>query len=242
MGFYLDKIDANGAAQRAGWRSEIERNFRFAWISHIIENIGFTALSILDIGCADGALVNKINPRYKSRYVGVESMPHFLQKARLSHPDLTFLEGDFREVVLPKSDLVVALGTTIGESAPVPLHALYEAAYRADAKVIALSTVAGFSVDPALVANPPPPLAAGWSRTFCPPISGEHIWVDSRTEIPETDAQTLFEDARKGGHESPGPTAMLAARLGLRETVHELASNHPNDEHVHLAVELLGAI
>ena len=167
MGFYNDKLDANGAAQRAGWRSEIERQFRFEWVSHVVAKSEFTHLSILDIGCADGALNGLLSTRHNARYLGVEIMPHFLAQARASHGDRAFLEGDFRVLVLPPSDLVVALGTTIGENGPVGLHEIYDAAYKTGAKLIVMSSVAGPSTDPALVVSPPPPVASGWFRTFC---------------------------------------------------------------------------
>ncbi len=239
MGFYQDKLGANGAAQRAGWRSEIERYFRFEWILHVIETSGFTTLSILDIGCADGALICSLSDRQKPNYIGVEILPHFLEQARAEHGDITFLEGDFRDLLLPASDLVVALGTTVGEHGSVALTEIYEAAYRSGAELIALSSVAGKSADSALVPFPPPPVVSGWIRTFCPAISGEHIWVDARRKIPETDAQTLFDRAKTRCGESPGSAAMLAARLGLTLVVEAFANAHPHDDHVQLAVEWL---
>jgi SAM-dependent methyltransferase len=237
VGFYQDKIDANGAAQKAGWRSEIERSFRFEWISHVIEKSEFTNLSILDIGCADGALIDHLNQNEKMHYVGVEVLPHFLTEARRNYPHIEFLEGDFRLLELPASDVVVALGTTIGDQGPTTPNQIYDAAKLTGTRIIALSTVAGPSTDPALVTFAPPPLASGWIRTMGPPIHGEHLWVDAVVEIPRIEERVLFERAQRFCDSRPGPAAMLAARLGLTDIVAALLKNHPNDDHVKLAVE-----
>jgi len=239
VGFYQDKLDANGAAQRAGWRSEIERSFRFEWISHIVEKSDFTDLSILDIGCADGALIEHLNWNKKLHYVGVEVLPHFLGEARAHHPHTEFLEGDFRRRALPESDFVVALGATVGDQGPTTPDEIYDAAKRSGARIIAVSTVAGPSNDTALVAFSPPPLVSGWIRTLGPSIHGEHLWVDAMREIPQIDAHVLFERARRFCASSPGPEAMLAARLGLSDIVATLNNEYPDDEHVKLAAEWL---
>ncbi len=239
MGFYQDKTGANGAAQKAGWRSEIERSFRFEWISHVIEKSGFTNLSILDIGCADGALVEHLGPNEKSIYVGVEVLPYFLAEARARYPHAKFMEGDFREIELPECDVVVALGTTIGDQGPTTPAEIYAAAKKTGARIIALSTVAGPSSDPALVAFSPPPLSSGWIRTLGPAIHGEHLWVDALHEIPYVDVRVLFDRANRFCDSPPGPAAMLAARLGLTDIVAALNNDHPDDEHVKLAAEWL---
>lgn len=239
MGFYHDKAGAIGAAQRAGWRSEIERSFRFEWISHVIDKCGFTSLSILDIGCADGALIEHLSPDEKLHYVGIEVLPHFLSEARKKYPHKEFLEADFRLLELPASDVVVALGATIGDQGPTTPAEIYAAAHKSGARIIAVSTVAGPSNDPALVAFSPPPLAPGWIRTLGPAIPGEHLWVDAVQEIPKIDARTLFERAKPFCDSAPGPEAMLAARLGLLDVIAMLSHDHPDDEHVKLAQEWL---
>lgn len=239
MGFYQDKAYANGAAQKAGWRSEIERSFRFEWISHIIDKSGFTNLSILDIGCADGALIEHLSPDEKKLYVGVEVLPYFLAEARAKYPHTTFLEGDFRTLELPEGDVVVALGTTIGDQGPTTPAEIYAEAIKAGAHIIAVSTVAGPSTDPALVVFSPPPLLSGWIRTLGPAIHGEHLWVDAVHEIPKIDPRVLFDRAHRFCDSPPGPAAMLAARLGLPDIVAALSNDHPDNEHVKLAAEWL---
>lgn len=65
------------------------------------ENFGGTNLSIIDLGCGWGRLLNLLPGSWNGRYLGVDLSPAFINKGREAFPTKEFLEGDLRTFSVP---------------------------------------------------------------------------------------------------------------------------------------------
>jgi SAM-dependent methyltransferase len=67
--------------------------------------------SMLDLGCATGALLAAMGSQVK---VGVDLLPRMIDHGRSAHPDLQLYAGDLRSVRLSRTfDLITCLGATL---------------------------------------------------------------------------------------------------------------------------------
>lgn len=64
--------------------------------------------AILDIGCAEGTIVNYLNEEQKKQYVGMDLAPTAIEKAKAKNPGITFHVGNAKDYIPPKMfDLIV---------------------------------------------------------------------------------------------------------------------------------------
>lgn len=85
------------------WNAEeYTRNFSFVhqYGSDLISLIGGEGLSVLDLGCGNGALTNQL-AQAGYRAEGLDASPELLETARRSWPGLTFRQGDAACFQLP---------------------------------------------------------------------------------------------------------------------------------------------
>ncbi|MEZ4460394.1 MAG: class I SAM-dependent methyltransferase [bacterium] len=235
-GFYDEKQYHIGAAARSGWRSEIDRGIRLTWASISLDLMGPIARNIVDLGCADGALVNYLQEHTLVHYTGVEAFEPFLTAAKAKHPSQTWILGDLRDFTSP-ADVVVAIGTTVGNNRATALHEIYDFARRSCAQAIVVTGPTETGFDEAILAVSPPGLQDGWHRTFGPAYAGEVWWIDAIDEVAPVAPELCFAHATRLVDDTVGSQAMVAARLGLKDELVRIAREHPNDEGVRLALD-----
>lgn len=235
MGFYDDKHYAIGAATKAGWRSEIERNLRFTWAESCLKYLEGYYANVVDAGCADGALFNHLHNLANKHYIGVDTHQPFIDTARRQFPHIDVKNEDILQASLPSQAAWVALGVTVGNHHPTSLEAVYRRALELDAAAFVCAAPNSDSYDEALRRQPIPEPAPGWVRTPGPRWEGEILFVDAPVAIPTPDLHALFVRAEQLSSSTPGERAALAARLGLHEVVARLAATHPNDDLVQAA-------
>lgn len=102
--YILDKY-----AQKGTWEK------RFTSEKYFFEKVGFSGMSVLDIGCASGGLYHALLERFGTvDYTGIDVSEPLLQRGKELSPDGTFLLGDCvrdPDLVTPHSfDIVVATG------------------------------------------------------------------------------------------------------------------------------------
>src|SRR5437899_1011153 len=76
-------------------------------------------LSLLEIGCGYGALLEVFNPG--PQYVGLDLVPEFIAEARQRYPERKFLLGNVLENADVSFDLCVLAGVLSSVPEPVPM-------------------------------------------------------------------------------------------------------------------------
>ena len=240
-GFYDEKAYHIGAASRSGWRSEIDRCIRISWASLTLDLIEPQPQSLVDLGCADGALVKHLQSTNLLHYIGVDAHAPFLHAARSKYPSRTWILGDLRDHTVG-ADVVVAIGTTVGNTKATAVEEIYAFARRSGARAILVTGPTGTGLDDAIVAIAPPPLEDGWHRTFGPTYAGEVWWVDATERVATVSAEACFVRATGLVDDALGSRAMVAARLGLADELARLVALDPTNEGVLLALDYFDAL
>ena len=91
---YYDPLLDGGVEEyeKLGWESAGAQRRRF---DVMLDGIGFDGMSILDVGCGLGSLLEALKSRgWESGYWGVDILPEMVEEARLKHPDQDWLCTD----------------------------------------------------------------------------------------------------------------------------------------------------
>lgn len=225
-------------ARRMGWRNALERHVRFEVVRHLIK----THESLLDLGAGDVQLGRHLRAcGWKGRYIAVESFSH----PWTDFENAELIRRDFREISLPDADLVVAIGTMVGNTEATPhqhLLSRLEESRRA-AVFIALDEEAwAFRLrDPALSGVMPGqvemrkqadgrswyPISLFWDELAFVLDSQTITW--SRRE--------MFRRADELTPSTVGERANVASSLDLEDILSGLNQAYPQDPEVSLAVQ-----
>ena len=90
-------------AEQVGWSGMDDQTARFDQFVHLIRATAKTpAVSILDVGCGDGALLPYLHdnlPNHSITYTGIDINPRYIARAKKQHAALRpaphFITGDF---------------------------------------------------------------------------------------------------------------------------------------------------
>lgn len=99
------------SARSLGWADQDRQQIRFAALLNTARLTNVE--SVLDVGSGMGDLIPHLEwakPVRKLQYTGVEMLPEFVREAQDRYPGYNFIEGDVREMLLPKYDFVVSSG------------------------------------------------------------------------------------------------------------------------------------
>ena len=225
-------------ARKMGWRNALERHVRFEVVRQLIK----PHESLLDLGAGDGQLGRYLRAcGWQGRYTAVESFPH----PWTDFENAELIRRDFRDIELPNADLVVAIGTMVGNTEATPHQLLLsrlEEARRA-AVFIALDEEAwAFRLrDPALNGVWPGQVEAraqGDGRAWYP-VS---LFWDELAYVLESQSITwsrraMFKRAEELTHPTVGERASVASSLDLEDILSALSLAYPQDPEVCLAVQ-----
>lgn len=76
--------------------------------------------SILDLGCGQGILYDRLPESLRAIYMGVDSSSGMLDVFRKRHPEATVFQRDIRTLDEPRADIVVCLNTLMYFSESLP--------------------------------------------------------------------------------------------------------------------------
>jgi len=94
-------------AKAMGWSSRFNQRLRFDVFNYLVD---FTGLSVLDVGCGDGAFFHYLMDQgMDGYYKGVDISKHMVQRAHARYPGINVRQVDFFDVQ-DSCDVVVCSG------------------------------------------------------------------------------------------------------------------------------------
>jgi trans-aconitate methyltransferase len=112
--YHLKRIresNRKGDPRVLGYLDDVSQQARFEVISSMFD---FSGKCVLDVGCGYGQLREYLSRRHRNfEYIGIDQQIEFIHYAlaRYEHDEkCRFVAGDFSDMELPRSDVVVASG------------------------------------------------------------------------------------------------------------------------------------
>ena len=119
---YAKKREAQKSLKYRLWRRTYEV------LGAIDEFCSNPPMDIIDLGTADGRMLDMIHQKYLSaRCVGVECDQELVDFGRAKFPDLELIQGDIQSLDFPDNSFDVAIATAVIEHVPDPRKAMREA-------------------------------------------------------------------------------------------------------------------
>lgn len=119
---YANQRDTKKSLKYRLWRRTFEV------ISAINNYVVSGKTTILDLGTADGRMLQKIKNQYpESKCFGIEYNKELAQFAHKNYPGLVILQGDIQFIDYPDNFFDVAIATAVIEHVPEPAKAISEA-------------------------------------------------------------------------------------------------------------------
>jgi SAM-dependent methyltransferase len=118
---YRSRIPAFGmSSELLFYRSPEQHQKKLTAFARLLQAIdGVEGLSVLEIGCGYGALLDVFSPG--PYYLGLDLVPEFVIEARKRYPDRNFQVGDILESVYASFDLCILAGVLSSVPDPTPM-------------------------------------------------------------------------------------------------------------------------